>query len=117
MSDFWHNNPTSRSNNLVQLNMNPPNFRIKKAVALLYDRQKSGAPIVKASGQGELAGKILAVAEEAGIPIHEDPDLVEVLAGVPLEDEIPVELYQAVAEILSFVYKLNQVNLKENSHK
>ncbi len=81
---------------------------IKKAVALSYDRQKSDAPVVSASGQGELARKILSVAEEAGIPIQEDPDLVEVLGKVPLGDEIPVELYQAVAEILAFVYRLNQ---------
>jgi type III secretion system FlhB-like substrate exporter len=40
--------------------------------------------------------------------------LVEVLAGVPFEDEIPVELFLAVAEILAFVYKLNQASLKEN---
>jgi flagellar biosynthesis protein len=91
--------------------------RMKKAVALLYDRQKTGAPIVKASGQGELAKKILAVAEETGIPIHEDPDLVEFLACVPLEDEIPVELYQAVAEILAFVYKLNKAALKKTPPK
>jgi len=80
----------------------------KKAVALLYDRQKGDAPVVAASGEGEVARKILAVAQEAGIPIQEDPDLVEVLAKVPLGDEIPVELYQAVAEILAFVYSLNK---------
>jgi flagellar biosynthesis protein len=91
--------------------MKTQDFRVKKAVALLYDRKKSGAPIVKASGQGELARKILAVAEEAGIPIQEDPDLVEILAGIPLGDEIPVELYQAVAEILAFVYKVNKNKL------
>lgn len=81
---------------------------IKKAVALLYDRKQSDAPVVAAAGQGELAGKILAKAEEAGIPIQEDPDLVEVLAKVPLGEEIPVEVYQAVAEILAFVYSLNK---------
>ena len=80
----------------------------KKAVALLYDRQKGDAPVVAASGEGEVARKILAVAQDAGIPIQEDPDLVEVLAKVPLGDEIPVELYQAVAEILAFVYSLNK---------
>ncbi len=88
--------------------MKTQNFRIKKAVALLYDRKKSGAPIVKASGRGETARKILILAEKAEIPIHEDPDLVEVLAGIPLGDEIPIELYQAVAEILAFVYKVNK---------
>jgi flagellar biosynthesis protein len=91
--------------------MKTQNVRMKKAVALLYDRKKSGAPIVKASGQGELAQKILEMAEEAGIPIQEDPDLVEILGKVPIGDEIPVELYQAVAEILAFVYKVNKSRL------
>lgn len=82
--------------------------KIKKAVALLYNRKESQAPVVAASGQGVLAGKILKTAEEAGIPIQEDPDLVEVLARVPLGEEIPPEVYQAVAEILVFVYSLNK---------
>ncbi|MFO8085049.1 MAG: EscU/YscU/HrcU family type III secretion system export apparatus switch protein [Desulfobacterales bacterium] len=81
---------------------------MKKAVALLYDREKNDAPVVAASGQGELANKILAIAREAGIPLMEDPDLVEILARVPLGDQIPVELYQAVAEILAFVYRLDR---------
>jgi flagellar biosynthesis protein len=88
--------------------MKTHNFKIKKAVALLYDHKKEGAPVVKASGQGKSARQILSAAEQAGIPIHEDPDLVEVLAEIPLEDEIPVELYQAIAEILAFLYKLNK---------
>ena len=81
---------------------------LKKAVALLYDRKKADAPTVAATGQGAVAEKILETAEAAGIPVREDPDLVEVLARVPLGDEIPVELYQAVAEILAFVYALNK---------
>ncbi len=80
---------------------------IKKATALRYDRKKNNAPVIAASGQGEVAERILETAREAGIPIQEDPDLVEVLAKVPVGDEIPVELYQAVAEILAFVYSLN----------
>ena len=81
---------------------------MKKAVALLYDRKKNDAPVVMASGKGELAKKILALAKEAGIPVMEDPGLVEILAKVPVGDEIPVELYQAVAEILAFVYQINR---------
>ena len=81
---------------------------MKKAVALFYDRKTCHAPIVTASGQGVVAGKILELAAKHGIPIQEDPDMVEVLAKVPLGDEIPVELYQAVAEILAFIYELNK---------
>ena len=80
---------------------------IRKAVALHYDRSKHNAPVVAATGQGELAERIISVAEEAGIPIQEDPDLMEILGQVPLGEEIPEELYQAVAEILAFVYALN----------
>lgn len=81
---------------------------ISKAVAILYDENKSTAPQVVASGQGVIAEKIIATAEEAGIHIQEDPDLVELLAKVPLGDEIPVELYQTVAEVLAFVYQVNK---------
>lgn len=80
---------------------------IKKAAALRYDRDKDNAPVVAAGGHGEVAEKILQTAREAGIPIQQDPDLAEVLSRVPVGDEIPVEMYQAVAEILAFVYELN----------
>lgn len=79
-----------------------------KAVAILYDQEKSGAPQVVASGKGKIAEQIIAMAREAGVHIQEDPDLVELLAKVPLGDEIPVELYQTVAEVLAFVYQVNQ---------
>lgn len=81
---------------------------LPKAVALLYDEDKGSAPQVVAGGQGKIAEKIIATAEEAGIHIQEDPDLVELLAKVPIGDEIPVELYQTVAEILAFVYQINK---------
>jgi flagellar biosynthesis protein len=80
---------------------------IEKAVALLYDEKRRGAPEVVASGRGELAGRIIEVARKAGIQIVEDPDLVEILARVPLGEEIPMEVYQAVAEVLAFVYRVN----------
>jgi flagellar biosynthesis protein len=81
---------------------------IKKAVALRYDRGEHDAPVVAASGRGQTAEKILEIAKQAGVAIQQDPDLVEILAKVPVGDEIPVELYQAVAEILAFVYGLNK---------
>ena len=78
-----------------------------KAVALQYDSSRSDAPKIVASGLGELAATILEKAREAGVHIVEDPDLVEVLARIPVGDEIPEELYQAIAEILAFVYRVN----------
>jgi flagellar biosynthesis protein len=80
---------------------------VKKAVALLYDSESACAPRVVAGGKGELAARIVEVARESGLPIMQDPDLLEVLAKVPVGEEIPIELYQAVAEILAFVYRIN----------
>jgi len=79
----------------------------KKAVAILYDEAKSAAPKVVARGKGTVADKIIEIAEKTGIHIQEDPNLVELLAKVDIGQEIPVELYQTVAEILAFVYKVN----------
>jgi flagellar biosynthesis protein len=85
------------------------NIRKKQAVALIYDEKASGrAPRVVASGKGFLAEKIIETAREAGIHIHEDPNLIELLAKVPVGDEIPVALYQTVAEVLAFVYRVNE---------
>jgi len=80
---------------------------LSKAVAILYEDDKSSAPQVVASGQGKIAQKIIETAKESGVHIQEDPDLVELLAKVPIGDEIPVELYQTVAEVLAFVYQVN----------
>jgi len=79
-----------------------------KAVAIVYDADKGQAPRVVASGKGEIARKIIETAREAGIYIQEDPDLVELLAKIPLGQEIPAELYRTVAEVLAFVYKVNE---------
>lgn len=79
----------------------------KKAVALLYDKEKSLAPRVVASGSHLLAEKIIATALEAGVVIKEDKDLIELLAKVPVGEEIPPELYQTIAEVLAFVYSVN----------
>jgi flagellar biosynthesis protein len=81
--------------------------KIKKAVALKYDREKDEAPRVTAKGTGLIAEKILELAEKEGIPITEDPDLVTALAQLDFYDEIPPELYRAVAEILAFAYRIN----------
>lgn len=79
-----------------------------KAIAILYDQKESAAPKVVASGKGIVADKIIATAREAGIHIQEDGDLVELLATVPIGTEIPAELYQTVAEVLAFVYRINE---------
>ena len=80
----------------------------KKAVALHYDPEKEEAPKVVAKGSGHLADRILEIAREHGIPLHQDPDLVAVLSKLDVDREIPEKLYRAVAEILAFVYRLNR---------
>ena len=81
---------------------------VNKAVAIVYDEKEAAAPKVVASGKGVIAEKIIATAKEAGVHIQEDANLVEILAKVPMGEEIPMELYQTVAEILAFVYKVNE---------
>jgi flagellar biosynthesis protein len=76
----------------------------KKAAALRYTHDKDSAPRVVAKGSGVTAEKILQLAKEHNIPIKEDYNLVEVLSQLDLYQEIPPELYRAVAEILSFIY-------------
>lgn len=78
-----------------------------RAVALRYDPAAMPSPQVVAAGQGEIAERIIALAREHGVPIREDPDLVAVLAALDIGSAIPPELYQAVAEVLAFVYRLN----------
>ncbi|MDQ7838064.1 MAG: EscU/YscU/HrcU family type III secretion system export apparatus switch protein [Thermodesulfobacteriota bacterium] len=82
--------------------------KIKKAVSLKYEPVKDHAPKVTAKGQGVIADKIIALAKENNIPIHEDPDLVEILSKLDLEEEIPPTVYVLVAEILAFVYRMNE---------
>jgi len=83
-------------------------YRIKKAVALKYERDKDRAPRVTAKGARKIAERIIEIAREKGIPIQEDPDLVGALMKLDLQDEIPQELYMVVAEILAFAYRLNK---------
>ena len=78
-----------------------------KAVALRYDRDKDEAPKVVAKGQGNIAKKIIDLAMEHGIPVKDDPDLIEVLSTLDIDQEIPSEIYVAVAELLAFVYSAN----------
>ena len=88
--------------------MNSGQKKQNKAVAISYDGTESQTPKVVASGKGRIAEKIIETARQAGIYIQEDPNLVELLSKVPVGDEIPVELYQTVAEVLAFVYQINE---------
>ena len=80
--------------------------KIPLAVALHYDR--TGAPRVVAKGKGAIGAKIIEIAKEHDVPIEENEILAGALSNVELGDEIPAELYKAVAEVLVFVLKLNK---------
>ena len=84
-----------------------PGEKTPKAVALSYEPEVANAPRVVAKGTGALAQRILEVAFAAGIKVREDADLVEILQAVDLDREIPIEAFQAVAEILAYVYRAN----------
>jgi flagellar biosynthesis protein len=80
----------------------------KRAVALKYDAAKDNAPRISAKGSGAVAEKIIALARKRGIPLKEDPDLVLSLMQLDWYEEIPAALYQVVAEVLAFAYRMNQ---------
>ena len=80
----------------------------EKVAALKYEHGKDFAPRLVAKGRGEVAKKIIEIARAHDIPIEEDHELVEFLSMLDLYQEIPPEMYLAVAEILAFVYSLNK---------
>lgn len=80
----------------------------KKAAALQYDKEQYAVPKMVAKGQGLVAEKIVETAVEAEIPIVEDAALVSALLVLELGEEIPPELYQSVAKILAFLYRLDK---------
>jgi flagellar biosynthesis protein len=82
--------------------------RRRRATALQYDKAAGGAPRVVASGAGVIADRILELAREQGVPVREEPALVEALARLELEQEIPPELFVAVAEVLVWAYGLEK---------
>ena len=81
--------------------------KIKQAVALKYDKQNDDAPRVAAKGKGRVAEKIIELAKKHDIPIKDDPDLIALLSSLEINEEIPSEIYVAVAELLAFVYSAN----------
>ncbi len=84
--------------------MNTSTTVYNQAIALLDE--ESALPRVIAKGDNELAQRIISIAEKHGIPVKREPAILELLADVPLGDEIPDMLYEAVSEILSFAFML-----------
>ena len=88
--------------------MIPDKKKNRLAAALKYDRKKDAAPRVTAQGRGIIAEKIIALARKHEVPIKNDPALVQILSQLDLDEQIPTEIYKAVAEILAFVYSVNE---------
>jgi flagellar biosynthesis protein len=84
--------------------MNAPQ-KNQLAVALHYE--KPGTPRVVAKGKGELGQRIIETAKAHGVPIEENAGLAGALSEVEIGDDIPVELYKAVAEVLLFIMKVS----------
>jgi flagellar biosynthesis protein len=80
---------------------------MKRAVAMAY-RGEDGAPRVVAKGSGVSAEAMIALARENGVYVHQSAELVKLLMQVDLDNEIPPELYQAVAELLAWLYSMDQ---------
>jgi flagellar biosynthesis protein len=80
---------------------------IPLAVALQYEKGSNEAPRVVARGKGEIGHKIIETARAHGVPIEENPGLAAALSDVEIGDQIPVELYKAVAEVLVFILRLS----------
>ena len=89
--------------------------RIRQAAALTYDAGKDRAPKLAAKGSGIVAEKIIELAVKHGIPIRNDPALVQILSKLDIDEAIPPELYQAIAEVLAFVYQMNEQRRQASS--
>lgn len=85
-----------------------PSDEAEIAIALKYDRENDTAPRVIAKGLRFKAEKIREIARAAGVPIMKNVPLANALYRLDVGDEIPEELYDAVAEVLNFVYALQQ---------
>ena len=81
---------------------------VTRATALGYDAEKDEAPRILAKGMGATAERIIELAKEHDIPIMEDPVLVSALSMLEVDQLIPPELYAVVAEILVYVYRIQQ---------
>ncbi len=82
--------------------------KLRKAAVLKYKHQIDRAPRLVAKGKGMVADRILELARKHRIPIQSDPALVEVLSQLDIDQEIPPDLYRAVAQVLAYVYRVTK---------
>ncbi len=84
---------------------------IQRAVALRYNDEQDATPKVVAKGAGSMAEKIIRIAKERNVPVRQDPDMIQLLSGIDAMQPVPSRLYQAVAEILLYIYQMNEEKL------
>jgi flagellar biosynthesis protein len=102
--------------NPLRGNLNPPPPTAEAvAVALSHDRPTNPTPKVVAGGRGRVAEQILQVAFANGVKVREDADLAQLLSAIDVDDEIPLEAFAAVAEILVYVYQANDGNARDGA--
>ncbi|MBO9533278.1 MAG: EscU/YscU/HrcU family type III secretion system export apparatus switch protein [Solirubrobacteraceae bacterium] len=94
-----------------ELGAAPATPKVKRAAALSYEG--GVAPTVVAAGSGAVAERIEQTAREAGVPVQSDGPLAEALARLPVDSEIPPELYRAVAEVLIWARGLEMLARSE----
>lgn len=82
--------------------------KITRAAALSYDPGENEVPVLAAFGEGYIARKIVEVARESGVPVLPDPSLSSMLSRISVGDEIPPEMYEAVAKVLVFVSEVDR---------
>ena len=82
----------------------------RKAVALKYEIERDNAPRVIAKGRGHVAEHILETAQKHSVPVYQDKTLVNMLMALEIDREIPPELYKAIAEVMAYVYKMDNAH-------
>lgn len=80
----------------------------EKVVSLKYNKESNSAPKVTAKGEGYTAQNIIKIAKLHNIPIKKDVNLVEMLSKLELDREVPPEMYKAIAEVFSYIYRLTK---------
>lgn len=80
----------------------------QKAVALRYQADHHSAPLVTAKGEGKIAEDIIQFAKQMKVPVQEDESLVELLSQLSINESIPAELYEVVAELFAFIYRIDR---------
>jgi flagellar biosynthesis protein len=91
--------------------------KTKQAFAIRPPKRPGEKPTVHAAGSGLMAEKIIELARKNGIPVNEDPAMVEALSHLSLEQEIPPELCPVVGEILNFAYRVNDAMLEADERR